>query len=489
MHIGRMNVPGGAWGSEHRHRHSHRDRRDPLARGRPPARHVAVRADRRGPVRRRPGHVRPAVQHAGGAARPRRRVRPDVGRQHPRRLGDDRRARRRAAGGRPDLGPLGAHRADPHLARRVRRGGRAVRARADVAGPAGPAVRRGSRARRAAGRRDGLPARGTAPGVPGPRSGPLHRRDRPGRHDRTPAHRRRRGRRRLALVPGRRRPPGRGLCGRGPAAAAGLPAVRAGGARGGGAVDAVPGGVVRPRAGGPVSDRRARDGRAGGHVQHDRVPADGRALRAQPGRGEPVVLCVPGGLGLLDGGRTPRRCVRLPGRAPDRLADRDRGARLDAVGLAAGDRRRAGPRGGRVLRRARRRQRLGAGARVRRGHRDRAGGVAVPVQLLPGLVGLRDAGRHRLRGLRLARRRGRERGPVRGGGRPGVLPQALRGAARARRSERPGSGRLRTGWPDAGVAACETPADGRVGRPRPGVLGACAAGPGICRRRPLRWRP
>ena len=115
------------------------------------------------------------------------------------------------------------------------------------------------------------------------------------------------------------------------------------------------------------------------------------------------------GLGRADG-----RPLLPPGRRGGQLPAR-RGRRAgDAAGLAAGHRGRPGRDDGRVLRGAQRGQRLGAGPGPRRGRRLRAGGLAVPVRVLPGVVRVRHPGRARLEPGRVAGRGGPGAGPLRG---------------------------------------------------------------------------
>ena len=116
------------------------------------------------------------------------------------------------------------HPADPPLARAVLAGRARLRARARLARPARAAAAAGRRAGRAAGGRHRVPARGAAPRDARPRGRPLHRRHRARRHDRAADHRGGGGRRRLAVGAGRDRRGGAGVRPGGTRAAARLPA-------------------------------------------------------------------------------------------------------------------------------------------------------------------------------------------------------------------------------------------------------------------------
>ncbi|CAK7281504.1 hypothetical protein SGPA1_12297 [Streptomyces misionensis JCM 4497] len=421
--------------ARHRHRapRRRRDPRHPDDTGRP-----RLPPDEPRPLPRRGRDLRPAVLHPGPAAADLRRPRGRGGRGELDRGGRDRRSRAVRAADERAVGTFRPPYAHDRVA--VGRGGRRP------AGPLRAVDRRAGGAARGAGRGAGRAARVGAgvPGRGGAAAGAGHG-DRAVRgrqqrrwHERPADHRLGGADVGLAGL-GRRDRGGRGRVRGGvPAAAASAAALHGGLAAPPRPARHGPRPSARPAAAPPVRDRRAVHDGVRRRVHGDRLPADGRAVRAAAGHHRLDLPGLPGGhgLGVHRGpagapGRPPGRA--LPGGRHDRGGSAPLPGRVAAAGAA-----RSGADHGGFLRRARGRL---LGGEQDRHPRPRPGLGALPVGLLHRLQ-RRQHGRGRGLPLRRLVRHGgrrpprdprgrRHHGPRLAGGTAGAGPGVTREVSRS----------------------------------------------------------
>src|SRR5680860_761755 len=353
-----------------------------------PAGRPGVPADLCRTLRRRTGHIRDAVQRPAAPSRAGRRFRGERDGEHPVAVAVHRRAGSHSAVRRPGVRGGRSNPVHPPVPVRVGDRRSAGRRGAELAGSAGPADRRGRRARRPARGRDGLPTRG------GPRRGSrarrrsVRRRNRDGRDVGAADRGRARRPRWVAVRPGRGRRDRSGVCrARSPGSSRVAQLLAGAGASGSAGQDDRP----SPHGPGPARPLRHRchsDGCVRRGVQRDVVPAGRAAVPAQPGRCRPGFPRLPGGRALVDVRRRAGLPIRPQAGPPPLLPRHPQRPPSHTVRLACAGGGRARRDDRRFLRRTCRRQWMGGDAGTPRGRWDGSGGIALPVRLLPRVLGV-----------------------------------------------------------------------------------------------------